>query len=145
MSLLLSEPDAALLEASCLAGELAQRLRHACDELVDSETLRQTLAVQAERLDELAQRLDGCVRARGLMPRVSDPELAGLRGLADQLTGFMNETGLRKLLERFIAEQTTLRERLDAACSDAAADGQTLREGADLVRAQAGELERLAG
>lgn len=143
MSLLLSEPDAALLEAARLARELALRLQHAADDLLEAGAAREVFRAQARHHDAMADELDACIRERGLLPRVPDPELSGLHELADHLAGLPAESGLNNLLSRFIAETTTLRERLEEAVTDPADGEPGVRGALETVGAQIAELQRL--
>jgi hypothetical protein len=139
---LLSASDADLLEAASLCRELAQRLRDAVQRQVETEAVRDVLSAQADRHDRVGDELEQLIRQRDLLPRVADPEAAGVHSLADQVAGLLDATGMHALLERFAAEQQRLSELLASAADDSAS-AQALRDASQAVASQARELRAL--
>ncbi len=139
---LLSASDADLLEAASLSRELAQRLRDAVQRQIETEAVRDVLSAQADRHDRIGDELEQLIRERDLLPRVPDPEAAGVHSLADQVAGLLDAAGMHALLERFAAEQQRLSELLDSAAHDSTS-AEALREASQAVASQARELKAL--
>lgn len=139
---LIPGPDADLLEAASLCRELALRMRDAAQRQIETEAVRLVLADLAQGHDTVADELEQTIRARDLLPRVPDPEMAGLHGLGDQVAGLLDAAGVHSLLERFAAEQHRVAELMDSAAEDAGL-AKAVRSARQKIEDQGRELDKL--
>jgi hypothetical protein len=115
MSLIHSETEAALLEASRLSRQLGSRYRHAIEHLLEAGEIRDAFNARADTLENQAEELDELTRARDLLPRDANTELNDLHKIADQLSGWLDADQARALAVRFAEDEQCLLGELETA------------------------------
>lgn len=141
--MLLSQRNAALSEADCLAQTLAHRYRHAAENMVDSGPARSLFRELATRHETLSARLQDELARDEVLPRDPDLDLEDLQKLMDQVSSWLGEDEIRSLAQRFSDQEQELRGHLEAARDADAALDRLVREAAARIDASVNDLEAL--
>lgn len=143
MSLILSDHDAALLEAGRRSQNLEQRYRHAVENMVAAGPPRQLMEDLAGKHLELTRLIHRLLKERDLLPRQPDGEVEDLQRLMDQVLSWLDNAGIQTLTQVFAEEEGELLTELENAAQDPAT-GKALTPWINTIRDNMEQLEEWA-
>lgn len=111
---ILSDEQAALIDAHTHACALAQRYGHACDLLHEGGEVRDRLSARRAELNELGERLEARIREHGLAPHDINVDREDLARLADRFREWLDHERHSHLQHALADREAELLDRLEA-------------------------------